>query len=236
MLERVRQALQTANLPGAGDILSTVWPHFLEMNHDRLTLNRPQLVDRFVQSLQAVGGEVLPVPDERTAREQIVELIRASNTHEVLAWPDEELPIPLAESLTTAGIMPMPIHLETHQGIRHLQLKELDRAVIGVTGAMAGLADTGSLALLSGAQRPMVTSLMPLIHIAILRERDIVPDMMSFLIQHSVEELTFISRNLVFITGPSRTADIEMILTRGVHGPKRLIVLLLAAEEWSTQV
>jgi L-lactate dehydrogenase complex protein LldG len=54
--------------------------------------------------------------------------------------------------------------------------------------------------------------------------------MMSFLAQHSAEELTSISRNLVFITGPSRTADIEMITTRGVHGPKRLVVLLLTEE------
>jgi hypothetical protein len=80
---------------------------------------------------------------------------------------------------------------------------------VGVTKARVGLADTGSIL---EADEELLGSLLPEIHIAVLKSEDILPSLPDAmpLIQN---------KNAVFITGPSRTADIEMTLTIGVHGP-----------------
>ena len=89
--------------------------------------------------------------------------------------------------------------------------------LVGVTNALCGLADTGSVLEADGA---LYASLLPEIHIAVLKSRDILPslpDAMDF-----VKE----KKSAVFITGPSRTADIEMTLTIGVHGPREIHVFV----------
>jgi L-lactate dehydrogenase complex protein LldG len=66
-------------------------------------------------------------------------------------------------------------------------------------------------------------------HIVLLPTDRLCPTMAAFFAAYSAQELTEPSSNLVFITGLSRTADIEMIITRGLHAPKRLCVVLLPA-------
>lgn len=87
---------------------------------------------------------------------------------------------------------------------------------VGVTKAWAGLADTGSVL---AADEELHGSLLPEIHIAVLRSSDIVPSLLDAI------KMTK-GKNAVFITGPSRTADIEMTLTIGVHGPREIHVFV----------
>ncbi|NOT05784.1 MAG: LUD domain-containing protein [Anaerolineales bacterium] len=92
-----------------------------------------------------------------------------------------------------------------------------DKILVGVTNAICGLADTGSVLEADGA---LHASLLPEIHIAVLKSSNILPslsDAMKFVNDKSAA---------VFITGPSRTADIEMTLTIGVHGPKEIHVFV----------
>ena len=92
-----------------------------------------------------------------------------------------------------------------------------DKILVGVTNAICGLADTGSVLEADGA---LHASLLPEIHIAVLKSSNILPslsDAMKFVQDKSAA---------VFITGPSRTADIEMTLTIGVHGPKEIHVFV----------
>jgi L-lactate dehydrogenase complex protein LldF len=92
-----------------------------------------------------------------------------------------------------------------------------DKILVGVTNAICGLADTGSVLEADGA---LHASLLPEIHIAVLKSSNILPslsDAMKFVKDKSAA---------VFITGPSRTADIEMTLTIGVHGPKEIHVFV----------
>ena len=89
-----------------------------------------------------------------------------------------------------------------------------------MTGCLAGIAETGTLVLTGGKGHPLTASLLPEIHIAILRSGDIIERLPDVFRRREVREAASIS----LITGPSRTADIEMTLTIGVHGPGQVIV------------
>ena len=97
---------------------------------------------------------------------------------------------------------------------------------VGVTEAFCAIAETGTLMTLSGANTPPVTSLLPETHIAVLRVSQIVTAM-----EEAWQRLRatpdYPPRAVNFISGPSRTADIEQTLTFGAHGPYRVHVILV---------
>lgn len=97
-------------------------------------------------------------------------------------------------------------------------------ADIGITDADAGLAETGTIIVRSDHSRSRGTFLVPPVHIAILRTSRILPDMLDFWGEFSGPMPT----SMVFITGPSKTADIEGILITGVHGPGAVHVVLVS--------
>lgn len=94
---------------------------------------------------------------------------------------------------------------------------------VGVTNAVCGLADTGSILMVEGEGNPLQASLLPEIHIAVVRATDILPSLADAMTLPIVRE----SKAAVVITGPSRTADIEMSLTIGMHGPREVHVFLV---------
>jgi L-lactate dehydrogenase complex protein LldG len=95
----------------------------------------------------------------------------------------------------------------------------------GITWASAGIAETGSLILWPTAREPRLMSLLPPVHIALVEEdsiRDTLADLM--VAQRWAMRMP---TNIVVVSGPSKTADIEQTLAFGVHGPKELIVLVI---------
>ncbi len=94
---------------------------------------------------------------------------------------------------------------------------------VGITGCTCAIAETGTLVLTTGAGRPMTASLLPKTHIAIVHPRQIVWTLEQALATPDVAD----SAATVLVTGPSRTADIEMTLTIGVHGPGELAVYVV---------
>jgi L-lactate dehydrogenase complex protein LldG len=97
-------------------------------------------------------------------------------------------------------------------------------AEIGITSADYALADTGTLVMLSSPEEARLISLLPPEHLAIVPRNRILSslDELFFLLPHPAEQTS----SMVLITGPSRTADIEQILVRGVHGPGRITVII----------
>ena len=95
---------------------------------------------------------------------------------------------------------------------------------VGISTAQAAIAETGTLVLDSAYERHRLVSLVPPVHIAIIKESVIVETLSDALtlLQKDKE----ISPAITFITGPSRTADIELTLTIGVHGPQELYVIV----------
>jgi L-lactate dehydrogenase complex protein LldG len=95
----------------------------------------------------------------------------------------------------------------------------------GFTGTVGGVAETGGLLLMPGPEEPRLLSLVPPIHLALLRASTLHDTLWS-----AVKALGWgrvLPPNALLITGPSKTADIEQTLAYGVHGPKRLIVVLV---------
>lgn len=98
-------------------------------------------------------------------------------------------------------------------------------ADLGVTGAALAVASTGSVLLPMGPNAPRVASLLPPLHIVVVPNDRLVPgfeELFAELPHHATERA-----QTVLITGPSRTGDIELTLVRGVHGPTRVVVLVV---------
>jgi L-lactate utilization protein LutC len=104
--------------------------------------------------------------------------------------------------------------------------KDALAADAGITVAAYGLADTGTLVLCSSEGDHRLDSLLPPLHIAILRARDIVPDLPALFDRLAAERRFDKHSAITLVRGPSRTADIELALTVGVHGPERVRVVI----------
>jgi L-lactate dehydrogenase complex protein LldG len=99
------------------------------------------------------------------------------------------------------------------------------RADLGVTGALLGVASSGSILTAAGSASSRLASLLPPAHLAILPSERVVAgfeELFAALGDHLER-----ASSAVLISGPSRTADIEMVLVRGVHGPRNVHVLLV---------
>ena len=101
-----------------------------------------------------------------------------------------------------------------------------DADPVGITGAFCAIAETGTLMMVTGRDTPATLSLLPETHVAVVRKPRIVPGMEEAwrLLR---EELREPPRAVTFISGPSRTADIEQTVTLGAHGPYRVHVVLV---------
>jgi L-lactate dehydrogenase complex protein LldG len=218
-LTRIRQSLRAGVLPDAADQLNRVSP-LPEIDH-------ATLFNSFVREAQAAGGEVYQPATHDDVLEILTNLVKQAG-QQAITWADEDLPIKdVREVLLRADVTRHVPDIARDPSMRREQWRNLENVRVGITGALGGLADTGSIIVASGRQRARAASLLPETHIALLPPDRLYATMPAFFAASSAQELTENSSNLVFITGPSRTADIEMIITRGVHGPKRLCIVLL---------
>jgi L-lactate dehydrogenase complex protein LldG len=105
-------------------------------------------------------------------------------------------------------------------------IDQLRVADVGVTGCEYLAAETGTAVLCSSPEAPRALSLLPRAHVVIAKEEQLLPTVAACLERLSTDH--FSSSCITLITGPSRTADIEKVLVKGVHGPKSLHVVLLS--------
>lgn len=97
------------------------------------------------------------------------------------------------------------------------------RADVGVSGAVAALAETGTIVLHSGADRSRLATVLPLVHVALVPISCLVNDLFSWTAGRGSSALP---ANVTLVSGPSKTGDIEFEMTLGAHGPRRLRVIL----------
>lgn len=100
-------------------------------------------------------------------------------------------------------------------------------ADVGITDVRCVLAETGTLVMASDASHSRGPSLVPPVHIAIVKASDIVPDMLDFYAGLQGLPPAELPSSIAYVTGPSKTADIEGVLVTGIHGPQAVHVLLV---------
>ncbi len=184
----------------------------------------PGALQRFAQEFEQVSGVFHRVTGIEDVPRVIRALARAKDARELTAWDPRELGIDLRASLEAEGLSVAVAPSDGRDEARRRHGEAAARAQIGVTGADFALAETGTLILISGAGRPRSTSLLPDTHIAIFGKEQLLEtlEQVGVMLEalHADPARTMSGAVINFITGPSRTADIELTLTRGVHGPK----------------
>ena len=175
--------------------------------------------DTFISELTRVAGQVIRVSSAQEAAQTVADLCVERDWSEALAWELEEIGCEgLAQALSEAGVRVVTTDTEP---------RTLAHIPVGLTGVEAAIAESGTLVMRKRPRRSALASLLPPVHIALFPIGRIVPDLATYFEQVG-DAAAFIrdTSNLTFITGPSRTGDIEQVLTLGVHGPKELIVIL----------
>jgi L-lactate dehydrogenase complex protein LldG len=198
------------------------------------------LTARFCEELEALAGVTYRAKDVHAAADQVVNIVarteapggasgqprQRGQTRQILGWNIEEIGVPgLAAALSVRGIVLAPPEVPFEDPDRAESLGALAELTVGLTGAHAAIAESGSIVLTSGPGRGRLASLLTPLHIAILRRDRIVRNLEDLFAQRP--ELPTMGSNCVIITGPSRTADIEMTLSRGVHGPREIHVIIV---------
>lgn len=154
-------------------------------------------------------------------------IVGAEQARHILTWDESALPIPgLTMSLSDLDLHPVSpedmANPETREQVRHIRY--------GLTGVVAAFAATGSMLVTSGIGTARSASLLPIRHIGLVPFSRLYPTLEDWLQElRQTGELAFFFRsraNVSMITGPSKSADIEMNLTLGVHGPKFVHVIL----------
>jgi len=163
------------------------------------------LVEWFAQELEALGGRLVACTTADVGQ-KVLAFLQQRQITKLQTWHHRYLPVGLLEVLE-------------HNGIA-ISSQADPQSVAGLTGADCAIAESGTLVLPGDQDRPLTASLLPDIHLAILHSKDILPRLPEALKRQETarEPVT------VLISGPSRTADIEMTLTIGVHGPKEVVV------------
>jgi L-lactate dehydrogenase complex protein LldG len=171
-------------------------------------------VERFleeVKKLSGVGQKFSPSDIDAA----LDALVREQNVQKATVWETSHLrQLGITEILNSLGVELIPPNADKH---------EMAQCDLGITEADFLLPETGTLVLRSSAEKPRAVSLLPRIHLAIVRPEMLRGDM------HQVFAEAKDHHYLVFITGPSRTADIELTVTLGVHGPKHLYVWMMSS-------
>jgi L-lactate dehydrogenase complex protein LldG len=178
------------------------------------------LIDLFKQSVEAVDGHCLLARGEAEIASALTRIISDVQKTKLRGQRIAISDVPLIERvmyLTDLDIEALTVVPDA---------SEIFGFDVGITTAQAAIAETGTLVLESAAERHRLVSLVPPVHIAIIAASRIAASLGEALAL--LREGKDLSPAVTFITGPSRTADIELTLTIGVHGPQELYVIVVA--------
>ena len=173
------------------------------------------VVARFAETFTAAGGFLLRGPAE-AALSDLGEMLRAEGVTSLFFPDDDPVGREVAEALVPFG----PFTLTTAAQVRGGSAE----VTAGFRTAEAGIAETGTIVETSAGGKTLLPGLLADVHVSIVPISRVVARMEEALSPLASD----MPRNISFLSGPSKTADIEQTLTVGAHGPKKAIALLLA--------
>ena len=177
------------------------------------------LVVRFDEALTGVGGEVLRAESLAAAWDQLGDLLQALGAAHVVA--NDEPPFSGMDLEQRWQDVEWYVVGRTAGDLRAF----CAAADVGLSGADAALAETGSIVISSGPGKSRLATLLPPVHVALVPTDRLTTDLFTW----TAARQGAMPSNLTLVSGPSKTGDIEQILAVGVHGPKRFVVILYEA-------
>jgi L-lactate dehydrogenase complex protein LldG len=191
----------------------------------------PQALERFRAEFERIAGVFHRVRRLDEVPAVLARIAAERGVREAIGWDAAALGWDLRGALEPHGITVRLAPPGGAEADRARHRDEVARAPLGVTGVDWALAETGTLILTSGPGRPRSTSLLPDTHVAVFGPSALLETLeqvgMMLEARQADPVLAGSGGVINFITGPSRTADIELTLTRGVHGPKEVHVVFV---------
>ncbi len=214
MLRRIRSALKDA--PPAEARVEPAAPSS--------AAETQQVVETFVRNAEAAQAVVSVVPGVADARRRVGEILLADRARSIVVSPDAA-----SEPWSCAALPGLP---DVRAVVRQTASSERGpadalAADAGITIAAFGLAETGTLVACASPGDHRLDSLLPPVNIALLPGSGLVSGLPDLFARLAADRAFDRHSAITLITGPSRTADIELTLTIGVHGPKKLFVILV---------
>lgn len=239
-IDRIQMALgkpfaesqQPADLFGSK--MSAETRAILERIKNRSAADRKKLLQTLIEAAGRINLNVIPCDDADTVTAGIAERVRAKEPEwgslkSVAAWQH-----PLIESLNLCAALSglkVPV---VFTDLQHTDADDLRRRIsdsyIGITSADFCMADTATLVMRTRPGQARSVSLLPSIHIAVIEIDQIIADLKELYAllkwdpQESKEGLT---NCMTFISGPSKTADIEATMVHGAHGPREVYLFVI---------
>lgn len=181
--------------------------------------------EQFTTSFEKVGGKVFIAKDDREISQQILQICTSEAAKKIMLWNHPGL---TALSPMLSGENRFEIRLNHDELSKEELLESMENVTVGITWTDYAVAETGSLVLLSAPGKSRSVSLLPDTHIAVLPLQRLYSTRVEVFKLLTPQMKHF--RSVTLISGPSKTGDIDGKLNVGVHGPKKVFVILTDQE------
>jgi L-lactate dehydrogenase complex protein LldG len=210
---------------------------------NRTPQEKEKLLETMIEAAKPINLNVIVLPDAASVSSAIVELVREKepewgNKKSVAAWKHPLIAsLNLAAALSEQDVSVYFTDVEDSQAEDDLPMDTREKlrqqiidSYIGITSADFCMADTAALVMRTRPGQARSVSLLPLIHIAVIHRDQIIADLKELYAllkwnpEHQKEGLT---NCMTFISGPSKTADIEATMVHGAHGPREVYIFVI---------
>lgn len=227
LLARLKGALEKPQAPAAHENHAATAPVPVAS-----IAQRAELVSTFARELEAVSGRFLGNLSAEQAAASVAALARGNAAKSAAIGEG----VVTKMSLFSAALEATGCALMKPRGIdrgqentRAAMIEQFAACDIGIAEAHYAIASTGTFAVMTAEARPSSLTLLPPISVIIVNIERVVPNLAAAIASFGVDAIS--TNRVTFITGPSRTADIEKRIVMGVHGPKMLYGAIIWPEE-----